>query len=253
MALVRHNAHPPHLFFHVTDGNSSQVEMERWVERGNRAAGQRLARALRIPPEAGTAAPPPLDTAQEQRSAYSHAAMNLLTEQPLFQDMCHWAMITDVESQRSIHAQPLLSLPCPSLISASPSPPSLCCVLSDVYSGHFLDRVEQEMAKGYQLIGMNMISRYELVSGAQRDTREGVSDDGTSHLLDIDWRDGRVRMGATVWNASLWKRLQRGSTRVGEQRLNRTAEGHFFEQLVELNVSRIAIRQIMLIHQAEHG
>ena len=108
------------------------------------------------------------------------------------------------------------------------------------------------MAKGYQLIGMNTISRPP-VKGLERDTRQDSSDDETSRVLDIDWKEGLVPLGAAVWNASLWQQLRSSDGSASATSRTRLSEGLFFHKAVELNVPRIAVRQIMLVQQADYA
>ena len=130
----------------------------------------------------------------------------------------------------------------------------LCCrcAVVDIYAGHFLDRVEKQLELGYQMVGFNTISHYDRVAccGDRQDTREGSFDDGTMHPIDIQWVVGGIDLGAAVWNISLWKQLDLNFIRMGQEVGHLDwADGMLFQKMVQANVSRVAIRQFLFIHQ----
>ena len=221
MALLRHNTHPPNVFFIASDANSSLAELRRWVDRGNREAGFRFGHTLNVSKETAKLDFPDLDTVKEYGYAYTDAALNILTESAEYREQCHWMLISNADN---------------------------------IYGSYFLDRVEVEMAKGYQLIGFNMISHYDWVTlrGTPRDTREGSSDDGTRRYLDIVWQEGFIDLGAAVWNLSLWREMRLNFVQLGlatPKKLIEVSDGQFFEKLAKAGVSRIAIRQVLFMHQ----
>ena len=127
MSLMRHNAHPPNLFFNPTDSNSSVAELARRVERGNREAGYAFGHVLNVTEEVARAHFAKLNEVAEFGYAYTDASMDMLTELPHYRSMCTWIMITNVDSQRCTHtpsASP--SQPLPSGLSF----PSLTCAIS---------------------------------------------------------------------------------------------------------------------------
>ena len=221
MSLLRHNTHPPKLFFHVTDLNSSNAELARWVARGNKETGFRFGRVLNVSEEAARRDFPELGRVPEYGFSFTDAAMELMTTEAEYRDECQWLLMTNVDN---------------------------------IYGGYFLDRVEQEIAKGYQLIGFNMISHYDWVTlrGSPRDTRDGSSDDGTRRLLDIEWKDGFIDLGAVVFNMSMWKSLNCNFIQLGLNtplKMIQIADGQFIIKMVESGIPHIAIRQVMYMHQ----
>ena len=221
MALLRHNTHVPNVFFHPTDANSSLTDLQLWVDRANREAGYRFGHVLNVTAEAARRDFPELGRRQEFGFAFTDVGMDLLTSEPRYTAMCRWMLITNVDN---------------------------------IYSSYFLDRVEQEMARGFRLIGFNMVSHYDWVTlrNAPRDTREGSSDDGTRRLLDIKWEDGFIDLGAAFWDISVWRQYNFNFIQLGlngPNKLLQVADGQFFEQLVKYNTPRIAIRQILFMHQ----
>ena len=90
---------------------------------------------------------------------------------------------------------------------------------ADIYAGHFLDKVEAQLALGYQMVGLNTISHYNRFAccGDRDATGAGSVDDGTFHAIDIQWVVGGIDLGAVVWNISLWKALNLNFIRMGHE------------------------------------
>ena len=219
MSLMSHNTHVPNVLFHVTDVNSSVADHQSRVDKANRDAGFEYGHVLNVTAEAVRRRFPELDRVKEFGFAFTDEAMEVLTSEGKYQRMCQWLLITNVDN---------------------------------ICTSHFLDRVEQEMALGYQLIGFNTISHYNRIEccGEPQDTSEGSSDDGTRRPINVVWLRGGIDMGAALWNISVWKAFQLNFIELGKQvdHLDQ-ADGQFFVALVERQMKRIAIRQYLFIHQ----
>ena len=252
MRLLLHNTHVPSVFFFPTDRTSSFDDLHRTVEQANNDTGLRFGHALNISYEEALKDFPELEKGEKEYGfAYTDAAIDRVTGDPAYG--CQWLLITNADN---------------------------------IYGGYFLDRVEQEIANGYQvthrlpsrapprsqpsqsshpplrllacdpvqMIGWNFISHYDWIRlrGHPQDTREGSSDDGTRRLMAVEWMEGWVDLGAVLWNASLWR--SHGLNFIGLQRAKKPqwaiADGTFFMHLVHvLDVKRVIIRQTLFLHQ----
>ena len=212
------NSHRPRIFFVLTDAKSSLQKLHQLVDDSNRMIGQRMATVLPIDDHNVQAVFPQLDISKLFGYAHTDVALDLLSGDE-YMEQCQLLIITNADN---------------------------------LYASFFLDRVESEVEKGYQVIGWDFITRYPCtmwVGTACLRVDDESSDDGTRKLLGTQFLTSYVDLGAVLFNLSLWRKHHFSFLELARDRRINEADGYLFESMVQLQIKRVIIRQVLMMHQ----
>ena len=211
ISLLTFNAHPPLIFFVNTEKEGNLTTLHRILADANAHHNLSLAHPLDISWDQATAVFPQMDSVPSYGYVHTDLAMTTLADA---HPECTYVTITNSDN---------------------------------MYSRGWLDKVELQIAAGYELIGWSFVSHHEKPHLSEKG--EGTWEDLRYKWVRAEFLPSEIDLGASMLKLSLWKRLGLGFTQYGRQYGFAGADGRHIMKLTAENVKRILMRGTYLVHQ----
>lgn len=207
--LLMQNESPPKVFLVLTDSTSSREEIARIVTAVNLYQGKKVAVVLNVTTADALLEFPALGNDADFGYAWTDAALRILTAHRTYSKECHFLIITNADN---------------------------------IYTRGAFTRIYSEVQLGYQLVSWSFVSHHKRTAVVA----DGFSDDGTGHVLSGEFRRGSIDLGTASWNLSLWAAI---GYRFSTAKTLFAADWFFFDALVQSQVNRTTISQVLMVHQ----